>query len=642
MADLLEQNRGDLEMERERTRATIGQARENARATIDAARINAQAKVDAARAAQASKPGFFGSLLSTVGGLVGTAVGGPIVGAVSSKLTSLIAPAPEPRVTETETEQTKAGGRTMTNVTKTLTEPPAPPGGGGALKPDRNEAGTRAVRRPMGASARRPPGGAAGGRTDMIDRGHTQERNREAGVLTGPARRSRWTRWAVGAVAVVLLGGVAYWFVPASIPPEGRAGVAEPGEEEPVSVANRIPAAEARRLLAAFDRGCAVARDGNRDPVAIRADMTSAQSLWDRFFNPISLADVEWGLSALAQLCDDTDRLLEIDSFVADVQRDLALLKERLDSIRPECGLPTVNWSGQGRRVGDLLEALTAAMDRMQSDGADEVAQLQADVLGGLGAMSTSLNYYELLVGDICDAYDLMRLDLEAERRLLADGASLSPAVETGQGGGRITLVTDRSAGYLQRFDRAFYVGSAVMRELQIMAIVRSAPESEAVMARTAELLDEIDSGRIEIGDLERARAVAEEIDSGPVGRAVRRSEAEYESRLAQLMVAEREVRLLQIRSKYDMQSLLDQNRGNLELRLASAKAGIGRARLNARATVEVVRVDAGARVTAARAAQEAKPGFFDSLLGTVGGLVGSPVEGALVGAVSSRLTSLN
>ena len=752
----------------------------------------------------------------------------------------------------------------------------------------------------------------------------------EVGVEPRPVLDPVWMRRVFGAVAAVLLAGI-YWLFSAAIPtagpqdaapsPANAAGPAREGGVGTANVAGVIPAAEARRLANAMDRACAAVREADSDPAVIRAGMTGAQSLRDRLFNPISLADVESGLAELRQLCDDTDRLLEIDSFIADVQRDLVYLRERIDRVRPECGPPVrMNWQAEVRKVGYLLEELTDATGRM-AGGADEVERLRDEVLVRIEAMSTSVDYYEQFAEDICAAHDLVKPDLEAEdrhRRLLADaaaglfrngwdgfddkrlttavdnfhvassqfypgtyesrgsnykykefwsakglrdtfathrlgdgfvdflrwsnqqthalaailipagtatsgldpvgygggenvvrryltikegrvvvgqvgraidydakvskwtefqtveefagvhvngnkifirhgwgpkaakrgshrplvdylkritpfvqkavdeecvddflnaerrvtletrfGASLrrldpslsqddremlfsvfreamktlqgaagiidrvcsaesatvgvehmarlledahgkvlsSSAGESEQGRGRITLVTDPSARHLQRFDRAWYVGRALMEELQIDKILSTVNVNgemvEVFIAAVAKMLEEVQLEPVDGADLESVLELFRDYDKGPIGVAREKYQAEYEDKLAELQVQEGQLRLLEINNKHDMAMLLEENRGKLETAQLETRATIVQARENARATVDAARIDAQARVAAARAAQQRKPGFFDSLLSTVGGLVGTAVGGPLVGVVSGKLTSL-
>ena len=767
----------------------------------------------------------------------------------------------------------------------------------------------------------------------------------EVGVEPRPVLDPVWMRSVFGAVAAVLLAGV-YSFSSAGIPTASQQDAAPSpsnaageilGGDGTASVAEVIPAAEARRLANAMDRGCAAVRDADSDPAVIHAGMTSAQSLRDGSSSPISLADVESGLAELRQLCDDTDRLLEIDSFIAEVQRDLGYLEERIDRVRPECGPPVrMNWQAEVRKVGYLLEELTDATGRM-AGGADEVERLRDEVLVRIRAMSTSVDYYEQFAEDICAAHDLVKRDLEAEdrhRRLLADaaaglfrngwegfddkrltaavdrfhlafsqfypsnhkccgydspsnhkccgydsaahwkdifatrrmigdgdppprrsqrrfhfvnfrwwddrtyalaailvppakdrayrpdavgyggdkkvvkhyltiekarvvvgqvekpiehtdmvsrytgfraveefagvrvngndvfirhawgpraakrgshrplvdylerirpfvqkavdeecvddflnaerrltlearfGASLrrldpslsqddremlfsvfreamktlqgaagiiarvcsaesatvgvehmaqllenahgkvlsSSAGESEQGGGRITLVTDPSARHLQRFDRAWYVGRALMEEIQIDKILSTVNvNGEMVEVFTAAVAKMLEGAQLELdgADLETVLELFRDYDKGPIGVAREKYQSEYEDKLAELQVQEGELRLLEINNKHDMAMLLEENRGKLETAQLETRATIVQARENARATVAAARIDAQARVAAARAAQQRKPGFFDLLLSTVGGLVGTAVGGPLVGVVSGKLTSL-
>ena len=739
----------------------------------------------------------------------------------------------------------------------------------------------------------------------------------EVGVPIGPDRRSLWTRGAVGAAATVLLVGVVYWFAPNVIPPSGEQGPAPDGGGV-VGVAEVIPAADVRRLAGAFDRACAGVRESGRDVQVIHAGMVNDQSLWDWFFRPISLTDVESGLQEFRGLCDETDRLVEMDDFVAEVQSELDRMEQRLAAVRPECSPPvSMNWIAEVQNVERELQALVRAMDRMNADDGAEVERLQNEVRVRIGVMRTSVAYYEQFADDICAAHDRMKPDIEAEERrgrLLADvpvelfrngweGLSqsllnqavrsfrsaslvfpgcrdcealfesrrfadfqrgwrifrnwptqrglaailipprlagqtqLAPAgfggdvevvkhyltVEDGQvvvgsvgpsndrrlmffhrrsqnegqavlrqestglrvGGnevfirhgwgptaemrgsdrplvdyleriqpyvqtgvnrechndflredGHVTLRTRFGAGlarlepslsrserealfsifeeamrelesatgvidqicsansptlgadylrvlfeeaqnkwlagaradsdgsvalddptalgrptvtlasgaapsYLAEFDRAFWVGERLMQALQIDQILQLVNVNGDAVEGLRRVVDASDGVRFESEHLESSLRVMELVDAGPVGRARERYEKEYRETLAARQAVADKAAFLLIENKHDMAELLEQNRSALEQKREDTRKAIAVAKVEAEATIEKARIEAEAKIREAQLRQAEKPGFFGSLLSTVGGLVGTAVGGPIVGAVSSKLTSL-
>lgn len=244
------------------------------------------------------------------------------------------------------------------------------------------------------------------------------------------------------------------------------------------------------------------------------------------------------------------------------------------------------------------------------------------------------------VIDDICSE-DSSTLGAQLVAQVLQDAYNgAASGSNEGESVARV-LATDSSAGYLQRFDKAFYVGGELMRGLQIDAILGMENPNQNAMRALERLVSNLDpmDVQLSVGDLPTVRDVAEAIDLGRIGRERRRHEEEYDAQLERLQVAENEVRLLRIKNKHEMDVVLENNRTVLDQASMGAKARVSEARLAAEATIESAGLNANATIETARIKQaQSRPNFLSSLMATLGGVVGTSFGGPIVGALGAKL----
>lgn len=278
-----------------------------------------------------------------------------------------------------------------------------------------------------------------------------------------------------------------------------------------------------------------------------------------------------------------------------------------------------------------LTVRFSEALERVDPPfGPDERRRLSSTLSRAVGSLSTED------ARDLCASSD--RVDQLSQ--LLLRAYDVPPNDPVDQATTPVTVTVTDSPRYLWDFDKAFYVGRALMRAIQIDRTLAPVNENGKMVAVFEGSLQE-NPISIVPSDVGSTLEGFDLIDRGPIGRARVKYEEEYEKQLERLRANEHEVRLLVIENRHAMAMTLENNRSSLMEVQEQTRGEIEVAQEGARATIEAARLNAEARMYEARLRQQSKPGFFGSLLSTVGGLVGTAVGGPVLGAVGSKLSSV-